>query len=64
MDKLWNPLGNIAALLGVLMCFVAGVSRLAGYFYILDYPAITVFIGGIGVMVMACLIKLHQLSRR
>jgi hypothetical protein len=64
VDKLWDPLGNITALLGVLMCLMAGVTRLTGYYYILGYPAITVFIGGTGIMVMACLIKLHQLSRR
>jgi hypothetical protein len=64
VDKLWDPLGNIAALLGVLLCFMAGVARLAGFHYIFDYSAVTVFTGGVGIMVMACLIKLHQLSRR
>ena len=62
MDKLLDFAGNIAAALGILICLVAGVTRLTGSYYVLGYEAITLFIGGIALMVMACLTKLHRLS--
>ncbi|MBW2647102.1 MAG: hypothetical protein JRE23_13195, partial [Deltaproteobacteria bacterium] len=54
--------GNIAAALGILVCLVAGASRLTGSYYVLGCQAITLFTGGIALMVMACLAKLHRLS--
>ena len=62
MNKLLDFAGNIAAALGILICLVAGVTRLTGSYYVLGYEAITLFIGGIALMVMACLTKLHRLS--
>ena len=61
MKKVCQVVGNIVAVLGILVCVVAGLTRLAGSFYILTYPAITLFTGGIALMVMACLAKLQQL---
>ena len=55
-------LGNGAALVGILLCAVAGVIRLSGGYWLMGMDAITVFTGGIGLMVFACLAKLHQLS--
>jgi len=52
--------GNTAAVLGVLVCLVAGVFRLAGNFYVFGFEAQTLFIGGIALMGMACLAKLHE----
>ena len=62
MNKLLDFTGNIAAALGILVCLVAGASRLTGSYYVLGYEAITLFTGGIALMVMACLAKLHRLS--
>jgi type IV secretory pathway VirB2 component (pilin) len=61
MDKLFESVGNITAAIGILICLVAGVARLTGNHYVLGYEGITLFIGGIALMVMACLAKLHQL---
>ncbi len=62
MNKLLDLAGNIAAALGILICLVAGVTRLTGSYYVLGHEVITLFIGGIALMVMACLAKLHRLS--
>ena len=62
MNKLLHFAGNSAAALGILICLVAGVTRLTGSYYVLGYEAITLFIGGIALMVMACLAKLHRLN--
>ena len=60
MKKLLEIMGNIAASLGIVACLLAGVARLAGNHYFLGYEAVTLFIGGIALMVMACLAKLQQ----
>jgi len=62
MDKLLTLTGNILAALGVLLCFVAGIARLSGSYYVFSYEAMTVFNAGVGVMVAACLAKLHLLT--
>ena len=50
---------NIVAVIGILACAVAGLSRLFGSYHVLGYEAMTLFIGGISLMVFAALIKLH-----
>ena len=64
MKKLLEIAGNIAALLGIVACLVAGIARLTGHHYFLGYEAVTLFIGGIALMVMACLAKLQGLLSR
>ena len=63
MDNMLGIVGNIAGVLGVLVCAVAGIFRLSGSFYVFGYEAQTLFIGGIALMVMACLAKLHQIAK-
>jgi len=62
MNQILKTSGDLAAILGIAMCLVAGVMRLAGQFYIVGIEAITLFIAGIALMVMGCLAKLHNLQ--
>ena len=62
MLKLIKFSGNAAALLGILICFVSGVSRLMGNFETMGLATLTLFTVGIALMVLACLAKLHVLS--
>lgn len=62
MERLLAVIGNGAGVVGVLICLVAGATRLAGSFYAFGYEAGTLFLGGTALMVMACLAKLHQLT--
>ena len=55
-------LGNAAALVGIALCALAGAVRLGGSYWVLSMDAMTVFVGGIGLMVFACLAKLHLLQ--
>lgn len=64
MNNLLEWLGNIVAAVGILICLLAGLTRMAGSYYVFGYEALTLFIGGTALMVFACLVKLHQLSRR
>lgn len=62
MDKLLDVSGNVVGIAGILICLLAGISRLIGEYYILKFEIVTLVIGGTALMVMACLIKLHNLS--
>jgi type IV secretory pathway VirB2 component (pilin) len=59
MQKLIQTVGDIAAILGITICLVTGVMRLSGQGIVFGFEAITLFIGGIALMVMACLAKLY-----
>jgi type IV secretory pathway VirB2 component (pilin) len=63
MQKLIQTIGNIAAILGITLCFITGLMRLGGQLTVFGFEAITLFIGGIALMVMACLAKLHTQSQ-
>jgi hypothetical protein len=51
--------GSISGILGALICLVAGLARIAGYYYLAGYQSTTVFDMGVGMMVFACLVKLE-----
>lgn len=63
MDKVLDLGGNVAALLGIVVCLLAGLSRLAGNYHVLGFETVTLFIAGTAIMVFACLVKLHKLSQ-
>ena len=62
MDKMLDLLGNVVGVTGIIVCTLAGASRLLGSHYLLGFESVTLFIGGTALMVMACLVKLHQLT--
>ena len=62
MDKLIVNLGNATAIAGVALCAVAGIARVAGVYYLGGYQAMTLFTGGMGLMLMGALGKLHALG--
>ena len=64
MDKLISVVGNLAAIIGLLMCLISGAVRLMGDFHLAGYSAMTIFLTGTGFMVLACLAKLEILSNR
>ena len=53
--------GSIFGILGALICFSAGLARIAGYYYVAGYQSTTLFNVGVGLMVFACLVKLQNL---
>jgi hypothetical protein len=52
--------GSIAGYLGALTCLVAGLARIAGFYYLAGYQSTTLFNAGVGLMVFACLVKLNN----
>ena len=62
MGKMLDLLGNVAGVTGIIVCTLAGASRLLGSHYLLGFESVTLFNGGMALMVMSCLVKLHQLA--
>ncbi len=62
MKQIVEHLGNAAAVLGILLCVVAGVARVVGLYHVVGFEAMTLYVGGMGLMLMACLAKIHSLS--
>jgi len=56
--------GNIALFLGLIICIVAGATRLVGEHYALGFALITLFNGGAVLLIVACLAKLEQLLHK
>jgi hypothetical protein len=61
VERLFSLTGNLVAVLGVLLCLGGGAVRLSGNYHVFGYSAMTVFMAGTGLMVMACLLKLELL---
>ena len=53
MDKLIKIFGDAAAVLGLLICLVAGLWRVAGHYTLAGYESMTLFTGGIALMLAA-----------
>ena len=64
MTKLIDMAGNVAALTGILICLVSGMSRLMGNWQTAGLASMTLFTLGIGLMVFASLAKLHVLTAK
>lgn len=64
MNKLPELIGIGAGALGILICLLAGLIRLAGAYRLLGYEAMTLFNVGVGLMVLACLLKLYRPGAR
>ena len=62
LNKFIQLIGNIAAVLGILMCSVAGGFRVMGSYYIFGVEGESFFIAGIALMVLACLAILYRLA--
>ncbi len=50
-----------AAALGILICLLSGVARIAGNFHIAGFQSFTLFTGGMALMLLAALLKLEAI---
>jgi hypothetical protein len=64
MEKMLGLLGNVSALIGILLAFGSGVARILGLYLVSGYTTMTLFQVGTGLMVLACLCKLEAIRRR
>ncbi|MGD2062019.1 MAG: hypothetical protein PVF51_00395 [Nitrospirota bacterium] len=63
MDRIIDLAGNVAGVLGILVCLGSGLVRIGGGFYFGGVQLMPLFTAGIALMVMGCLAKLHVLTR-
>ena len=64
MGKMLGVLGNVSAVVGILLAFGSGVARILGFYLVSGYTTMTLFQVGAGLMVLACLCKLETMQRR
>jgi len=57
-------ISNISGVLGVLFCLIAVAIRVSGIYYVAGFEALTLFNGGVAMMVFSCLAKLHLLQQK
>ncbi len=64
MKTLLAITGTISGIVGILLCLIAGLVRLSGSFYLLGYGVQSLLMVGIAFIIMACFLKLEQLTRQ
>lgn len=63
MNKLIDHIANAAALLGIILTAGSGLARLLGMFHVGGFQTITIFNGGMGLMLIGIVGQLHSLKR-
>ena len=63
MQRLCEISGNGVAILGVLVCAGSFAARMGGHYRLFGSDISTIFLGGIALMVMASLLKIHALAQ-
>ncbi len=56
--------GNVVSLAGVLLTVTAGVARVTGHYHLAGFEVMTLFVGGMGLMLIGSLAKLHTLTNQ
>ncbi len=64
MGKMLEVIGNVAAIVGVVLALGAGIARVLDLYIVSGYAMMTLFQVGAGIMVLACLCKLQTLLSR
>ena len=64
MDKIIALVGNIAGLAGVLLTVTASVARVLNHYHLGGFEVMTLFVGGMGLMLMGCFAKLCVLTHK
>lgn len=64
MGKMLEVVGNVAAIVGIVLALGAGVARVLDQYLVSGYAMMTLFQVGTGLMVLACLCKLQILLSR
>ena len=59
MEDRLSALGSGVGALGCLVAAVAGVARLVGHHHLVGFETMTLFHGGVGLIVAGVFIKLH-----
>ncbi|MBI2381852.1 MAG: hypothetical protein HYV16_13955 [Gammaproteobacteria bacterium] len=64
MNNSLRLLATLAGFAGLAICAVFALLRLAGHYSIAGFETMTIFEGGVGLMVAGCFLKLHAQEAR
>lgn len=64
MKDTWSLMGSVTGFAGLLIGLVAIGARLAGHYHLGGFEALTLFQGGVGLLVAGCFFKLHAIASR
>lgn len=64
MNKLIANVGCAIGAAGVLVTVAAGLWRVTGHYYLAGFETMTLFVGGMGLILIGCFAKLHVLTSR
>ncbi len=64
MLEKFGPIANMATIFGILLCGAAGITRITGSYYLMGFETMTLFLAGMGILLVACLAKLYQLESK
>lgn len=64
MDKMLALGANITGFAGVLLTVVAGVTRLSSHYHLAGFEVMTLFTGGMGLMLIGIFFKLQCLTNQ
>ena len=59
MNKLIATAGMGVGVLGMILTVVSGIWRVTGHYHLAGFEAMTLFVGGMGLMLIACFAKLY-----
>ncbi len=62
MNKLIANGGCAIGAAGVLLTVAAGAWRVSGHYYVAGFETMTLFVGGMGLILIGCYAKLHLIS--
>lgn len=62
MNKLIANGGCGVGVLGVLLTSAAGIWRITGHYHLAGFETMTLFVGGMGLILIGCFAKLHLLT--
>ncbi|MGV6807553.1 MAG: hypothetical protein ACWA5K_06595 [bacterium] len=59
MKDSYIVISRILGYLGILVCAICGFARIAGLYHLAGFEVMTLFTGGIALIVAACYLKLE-----
>jgi hypothetical protein len=62
--KVFRFVGDLLMLAGIIVVLAPVLARMMGQFYVLGFELSTVLLGGVALLVLACLAKLELLLRK
>ena len=64
MDKIIALVSNITGMAGMFLTVAAGVARVGGHYHLGGFEVMTLFVGGMGLMLIGCFAKLCVLTHK